>query len=139
MSITPADYTLKMNPSFFLFLDDLRDTSYLNRLSGKRVPGSAVLIPEANKFVLARTMHEAITLIRYVGFPSVVALDHDLGDNTPSGYDFVKWLIDQDLEHDWMRPEFVFIIHSMNPVGGKQMLDTLTRYHQRKDFNKGEK
>lgn len=59
-----------------------------------------------------------------------ISLDHDLGENTKSGYDFLKWMI---YEFGIMpKDPNAISVHSMNPVGRKNMEDTLYYfyYHQ---------
>lgn len=51
-----------------------------------------------------------------------VSLDHDLGDGQSDGYDFAKWLVQENI---W--PKAIFI-HSMNPVGANNILQLLNRY-----------
>ena len=83
-----------------LFLDDLRE-------------------PKSDDFVIARNVKKAKELIKKKGFPSYMSLDHDLGKNEPTGYDFVKWIVNEYKDKEL--PEFDFNIHSANPVGAKNM------------------
>jgi CheY-like chemotaxis protein len=58
---------------------------------------------------------------------SVLWLDHDLGGkiwedsfNEPTGYRFVKAIVDENLQRDAL-----IYIHSMNPIGANLMLNYL--------------
>jgi len=58
---------------------------------------------------------------------SVIFLDHDLGNKMwvnsneeNTGYQFVKWLIKNDLQKNSL-----FYIHSMNPIGANKMFNLL--------------
>lgn len=56
------------------------------------------------------------------GLVSEVSLDHDLGDEQPTGYDLLKW-IEESLMTDKIDKDCVptMTIHSANPVGRKNM------------------
>lgn len=71
----------------------------------------------------AKTYKEAISFIKDNIRPAdslVVDLDHDLGSKK-SGYDIAKWLVQNGYQGS-------FRVHSMNPVGAKNIRDTLLRY-----------
>lgn len=71
----------------------------------------------------AKTYKEAISFITNNIRPAdslVVDLDHDLGSKK-SGYDVAKWLVQNSYQG-------AFKVHSMNPVGAKNIRDTLLRY-----------
>lgn len=127
----------KMNPKFNLFLDDLRDPGYLRKEYRMSAPYGGITIPDSSEFLVARNTRDAKLLINILGYPSVVALDHDLGENEPSGYDFVKWLIEKDLDENWMQKRFLYVVHSLNPVGNKNMFDYLDGYFREK-FGRGD-
>lgn len=56
-----------------------------------------------------------------IDFPEVdeVSLDHDLGENQPTGYDLIKWLERGTMEVGWNFPKIR--VHSANPVGRKNI------------------
>lgn len=60
------------------------------------------------------------------GIP-IASLDHDLGydywEESPSGYDIVKWIWANDA---W--PKFSLAIHTDNPVGRQNMMGVIERY-----------
>lgn len=94
--------------TYKLFLDDLRD-------------------PVTNDWIIARDYKQAVRIVMMRGIPSELALDHDLGDG-PTGYDFVKWLVDYDFGVHQITADFNFSIHSQNPVGAENMRRYLTNY-----------
>lgn len=115
-----------------LFLDDLRDTDY---------------VKDNREYVLARSFDEAVKLCKDRGCPTHISFDHDLGldkyepeesgliiaqaymDVEKSGYDFAKWLVDQDLDGSLTIPEdFTWYTHSSNPVGKANIDGLLTSY-----------
>ena len=72
----------------------------------------------------AKSYRDAVTFIknniRYSVDTLVVDLDHDLGGKK-SGYDVAKWLVQNCYQG-------AFRVHSMNPVGAKNIRDTLSQY-----------
>ena len=55
-----------------------------------------------------------------------LSLDHDMGDigDSGTGYDLVKWMAETNT---W--PDGQIWVHSANPVGAKNMVGTINRYH----------
>jgi len=49
------------------------------------------------------------------GLPDGICFDHDLGEDTPTGYDCAKWLVDYCLDHKLSPP--LWSSQSVNPVG----------------------
>lgn len=84
---------------FKVFLDDIR-------------------MPPDNSWVIVRDVKQAQHLLRSEAV-EVLSLDHDLGDDVPTGYDLVKW-IEEEVFHGRLIPP-VMKIHSANPVGRKNM------------------
>lgn len=102
-----------MIPDWKLYLDDVR----------KRPEG----------YVLARSYAEATELVIKMGCPKEISFDHDLGlfdDGTEkNGYDFAKWLVDQDLDGKiLLHPEFTYKVHSSNPKGRENIQGILDGY-----------
>lgn len=89
----------------FIFLDDIR-------------------FAPSTHWDVARTAEEAYVLIKdaaKAGQEMVVSLDHDLGEDIPTGYDLLNW-IERDIATDeTFRPTIAFRIHSANPVGRDNM------------------
>ncbi len=67
-----------------------------------------------DSWTLAETVDKAIELLEN-NKVTEISLDHDLGANTPTGYDLAKWMT---ANGKW--PEVV-IFHSANPVGVANM------------------
>ena len=65
-------------------------------------------------FILVKSMKELVHLFeeKEVG---ILSLDHDLGENTSTGYDFVKYFCLNNLEVDYI------FLHTSNPVGRENM------------------
>lgn len=83
--------------SYKLYLDDLRT-------------------PRTDGWVVVRSYSEAVSYVTQHGCPTEVSLDHDIGDNEPSGYDFARWLVDRDIQQSDMPWNFVWNVHNANLV-----------------------
>lgn len=119
------------NPGWNLFIDDIRNTDYVD---------------DGREYVLARSVKEAKALIESRGFPSHIAFDHDLGWDelvplpgsciiaapnviAPSGYDLARWLVECSLDGIRLFPEnFTWSVHSSNPVGRDNINGLLSGY-----------
>jgi hypothetical protein len=69
-----------------------------------------------------KTAEDLIEYIELIGWHnvSVISLDHDLGENIKTGYDFLKWAEKWFSMYDEKHiPKFE--VHSANPVGVKNM------------------
>lgn len=86
--------------------------------------------PATGEWVVCRTVADAITEIELrSSFPSYISFDHDLGDNCPTGFDFAKWLVEQELSGTYQFSQnFHFNVHSANPVGKKNIEGYLEGY-----------
>lgn len=91
--------------ALFIFLDDVRN-------------------PPSDHWIVVRTAgaaYEAILKGNKEDREMVVSLDHDLGEDIPTGYDLLNWL-EKDIATDQsFRPNIAFQIHSANPVGRDNM------------------
>lgn len=102
-------------PIWSLFLDDER-------------------FPVDEKMIIARTFDEAKSLTLTKGCPVYISFDHDLWLDKitnkigKSWYDFAKWLVEEDIVSDIIPSNFTFYVHSMNPVGKKNIYDYLNCY-----------
>jgi len=91
-----------------IFLDDEREpVDYLDW----------VVVRNYAQFVgVILTAREPITFISF---------DHDLGDDSLSGYEAVKWLCDLDMQRSTkfkiLGPAFKWYVHSQNPVGAENI------------------
>lgn len=98
-----------------LFLDDVRD------------------LPDTS-FNLVRSYTEAVKFVEENGIPNFISFDHDLGVDEnekllPTGYDFVKWLVESDMDGIYNFPEnFSFSVHSSNPSGKENIKSYLNNY-----------
>jgi hypothetical protein len=111
--------------TYKLFLDDTRD------------PIDAGF--KNNEFVVVRSMAEALSVIEIKGFPNYIAYDHDLGWDeltrieAPTGFDFAKWLINQDLDNQVLPKDFAFSVHSANPAGAANIRGLMESYLRSKE------
>jgi hypothetical protein len=101
--------------NYALFLDDIR------------------FPPEKGTWVIARNFAQAVNIVLKNGYPKFISFDHDLGDDSPTGYDFAKWLVERDLDVHDMPKDFSFTVHSANPVGAQNIANVLNRYLQFKN------
>lgn len=85
---------------------------------------------ERYAWVIVRNFEEAVRYFETNPCPEFISLDHDLGDkDAKTGYDFVKWLCEQDMNNPGFIPkDFSFTVHSMNPVGAANMKAYLSAY-----------
>lgn len=111
----------------YLFLDD------------ERIPSDVtwVKIEKTNQWEIVRSFTEAVDWVLENGIPDIISFDHDLGYSefytNKNGYDFAKWLVDYDLEKNLISKEFKFTVHSMNPVGAKNIKLYLENYLNQKN------
>lgn len=73
--------------------------------------------PVDEKSEIARSFDQAVEIIRSKGVPLSISFDHDLGDNSPTGFDFAKWLISEHLDGRIDISTMSYSVHSQNPVG----------------------
>jgi len=88
----------------FIFLDDVR-------------------MPPSDRWTIARDAGIAYAMIldaHKSGKNIIASLDHDLGEDIPTGYDLLNW-IEKDIATTDFRPIIAFSIHSANPVGRVRM------------------
>lgn len=130
-----------MSKAYYIFLDDIR------------VPKEVtwIWIP-AKPFSLVRCYDEFTQLILNKGYlPKLICFDHDLADQhyidgvrghdikytkykEKTGYDCALWLINFCEEKNLAIPEY--IVHSMNPVGAKNIRDLIESYRSKKERDK---
>ncbi len=80
-------------------------------------------------WTIVRNYDEAVYYALRHGMPAHASFDHDLGQEK-SGYDFVKWLVEQDmtLNGNFIPKNFTFYVHSQNPVGAANINSYLQCY-----------
>lgn len=84
--------------------------------------------------VWVTTYHEFVDWINKKGLPTEIGFDHDLGDNSKSGMDAAKWLVDYCMDNDVDIPEY--FIQSANPVGRENIEGLLENFkNYRKNDN----
>lgn len=69
-------------------------------------------------YVWCKSVNQAINTIISYGIPEIIDFDHDAGDFSADGGDFIRLM-------DWMEEKGIYCavrIHTMNPVGRQQML-----------------
>lgn len=95
----------------WFFLDDLR------------FPPSS----EQKEWVIFRDGPSMIETITADGtLPDGISFDHDLGENTMSGHDVAKAILDLVLDDLVVVPKnFEFRVHSDNPVGSFNIFNTM--------------
>ena len=90
-------------------------------------------------WIICRNWSQVASMIRYLeSYPSFISFDHDLGDHTPDGYEILRYLVDDALNHpdDPMMQfpkDFAFYVHSQNPVGKANIETYLNNYLKHKD------
>ena len=78
--------------------------------------------PDPSGWIIARNYHDAVWYVQNYGIPSHISFDHDLGSpQNMTGMDFAKWFCNYVMDHDIPNPGFTYHVHSMNPVGAKNI------------------
>ena len=59
-----------------------------------------------------------------------ISFDHDLGDDSLSGFECVKWLVELDMEcrGEILTQDFKWYVHSQNPIGAANINEYLSGY-----------
>ena len=106
----------------FVWIDDERpiDNRFIRRLNS--IPAEDC---DITGWSICRTGEDAIKEIKSLSqIPDCkifISFDHDLGFGI-SGYDVAKWIVENEI------PIAGFTVHSMNPVGAKNIIELLTHY-----------
>lgn len=100
---------------YAIFLDDIRDP------------------PPGRSWVVARSFEEAVAAVQQNGMPTYVSFDHDLGTQEcgavrNSGYDFARWLTEQDMDNGNLPHNFEYFVHSANPIGAENIRGLMSNY-----------
>jgi len=77
--------------------------------------------PPVPSWAHAKTWGEATIYLAHMDNVHTVSLDHDLGPDSPNGYQIVKWMI----EHGRLPGRI--ILHTANPVGRNNMREALQK------------
>jgi hypothetical protein len=91
-----------------IYLDDLRNPPLFDSLTGEPVKWDQVV----------RNGRDMIALVE-TGKISFISFDHDLGENTPTGYDVAKRI--EALAAAGKIKPIDYTIHSANPVGANNI------------------
>lgn len=98
--------------TFWLYIDDERNVN-----------------DNDQRWIVVRNYDQAIDYILTNGMPDYITFDHDLGINTPTGYDVVKKIVELDMDgYIDIKSDFKFKVHSANPVGASNIEKYLDRY-----------
>ncbi len=81
------------------------------------------LIPDETWNVV-RSYPQFVKFIKKYGVPYLISFDHDLGTGSKTGYDCVKWLVDNGYQIK------KFECHSSNPLGKANILALLTNWKE---------
>lgn len=129
---------MKKKITYNLFLDDVRQPinafQYTNNILYRDIHWLVVVNYE--QFV--DTVEKYYNLIGIL--PTIVSFDHDLADKhydyqkdipyddlvEKTGYDCAKWLVDFCMDNDIEFPEY--FVHSMNTVGGDNIMNYISNY-----------
>ena len=105
-----------MREKVYIFVDDEREGLFKLNADFMREKGFVCFH--------CHTAKEAISLInRYCNIADIVLdLDHDLADETETGYTVCKAIVENQI------PIKGFYLHTKNPVGQKNMYDLMTHY-----------
>jgi len=91
-----------------------------------------------NSWLICRDLEQVEITLQVYGFPQFISFDHDLGQDQPTGYDIVKWLIEQDQDPESVLEfplGFNFYVHSQNPIGVANIQHLLDNYLKFKKEN----
>jgi hypothetical protein len=107
-------------PQKWLFIDNERFPSF-------------VRVFEPTVIDIVRTSKSAIDYVKINGCPSFISFDHDLGvvdGHLDTAMIFVDWLIKYDLDQDGsvIPKDFMFNVHSMDPIGVDNIQTKLDNY-----------
>lgn len=95
-----------------------------------------------DEWVILRSYDEAVAYvlslkekINFISFDHDLSYDHYLSiDPTllkgleKTGYDFAKWIVEYDMDHNILADDFNFYVHSMNPVGAENIKQFMFSY-----------
>jgi hypothetical protein len=97
--------------TYNLFIDDERDPFHVTW-------GNDQVHYKNGDWIIARNWYDVLEIIVSLGFPNMISFDHDLGEDTKSGYEIAKNICDLVMDANYELPEdFQYFVHSKNPVG----------------------
>ena len=86
--------------------------------------------PPQGEYCWVKSVNAAIAAIKQKRYFDYIDLDHDAGDYAYDGGDYIKlldWLEEQQME-------FIFKLHTMNPVGRQNMRAIIQKNNWREIF-----
>ena len=85
--------------------------------------------PKTDGWIIVRNFEEFVDFIQENGLPDEISFDHDLGEDTQTGYDCAKWLCD----YCWTNglPVPPSNVHSANPVGRDNIISLIKSFEKR--------
>ena len=112
-----------MKNGYVIWLDDERPISNTIREKFK----------DTHQFVICKTFNQARLWLSEIeafesGVEIIVCFDHDLG-GVKTGYDLAKWIVENEVKLT------SYEIHTMNPVGRRNIVQLLDRYGYRRISN----
>lgn len=93
-------------------------------LDDERPVPKYLLKKQYSEVIICRTYEQAVNQLNYICRTKsrvYISFDHDLGEEK-TGYDLAKYIIEHNISIDG------FLVHSMNPVGRKNIVDLLVHY-----------
>lgn len=125
-----------------LFLDDVRMPEDVGNYI---YPVELRLLYKLNEWQIVRSYKEFAEYILVHGLPGMISFDHDLADvhydpktrkegfvyQEETGYDCAKWLVKHCIDEKKKLPDF--LVHSMNPIGAKNIknyLENFTKFQE---------
>lgn len=117
-----------------MFIDDERS---LNDVTW--APWHVIEKYRNEKWIVCRNKMQVIQAIfdHDKNVPNFISFDHDLGENEPTGYDILKWIVNFDMDGIITMPQDLkFYVHSKNMVGKKNIEVYLDNYLDFKKENK---
>lgn len=86
--------------------------------------------PPTQEWIWVKNYDQAVAYVEQHGLPDHISFDHDLGDQgAPTGYDFAKWLVNQDLNGNInLGSSWSYALHTANPVGRENIRKLLENY-----------
>lgn len=82
--------------------------------------------PKAKDWIVVRSYNDFVSWIQNNGVPDEISFDHDLGQETKTGYDAAKWLCAYCMDNCLPLPSWN--IHSANPVGADNIKNYLLNF-----------
>ena len=85
------------------------------------------------EWVIVRSYDAFVAIIEERGLPSHMSLDHDLGEDSKSGFKCAKWLVERCLDEGWDLTPVDINVHSANTVGRENirgLLEGFQRHQQ---------